>query len=184
MILLHPPTPLRTPTVMTTAELAAWAQIGKNAVPRLVAQFGIREITGSAKNHRFGVHDVLRKVIGVAPETAEDMQRLLVPLQKATWVAQVTGSSISAINAAVCEKRNGLPFPIELTVTGKNQAAARGRRWLPSQIEAHLCGDHIPFVVLQVTPPISSQARPNAPPCNVFEAICADNSEVSRQCQL
>ena len=179
-----PPTALRTPAVMSTAELASWAQIGKNAVPRLVAKFGIKEITGSAKNQRFGVHDVMRKIIGVAPETPEDLQRLLMPLQKAIWVAQITGQSVSAINAAVCEKRNGVPFPIELTATSRDQAAARGRRWIPSQVEAHLHGNSIPFIPQTIAPTASAQKPPPDPRCNVFAAICGSNAEVSRQLQL
>lgn len=38
------PITLRFPAVMTTTELAAWAQVGKNAVPQLAARFGIREL--------------------------------------------------------------------------------------------------------------------------------------------
>jgi len=48
------PSSLKTPGVMSTAELAAWAQVGKNTVPRLVTRFGIRELTGNAKNHHVG----------------------------------------------------------------------------------------------------------------------------------
>jgi len=35
---------------MTTSGLAAWAQIGKNAVPQLKSQFGSRETTGNMGN--------------------------------------------------------------------------------------------------------------------------------------
>jgi len=183
MITLPSPTPLRTSTVMTTAELASWAQVGKNAVPRLVSQFGIREITGNTKNHRFAVHEIMRKIIGVAPKTAEDLQCLLVPLQKATWVARVTGLSVSAINAAACEKRNGFPLPIELSVTMADQAAARGRRWIPSQIEAHLRGEPIPFIMLKA-PQKSAQRRASDLQSDAFAAMCAADAELSRQCQL
>jgi len=54
MIGMPPWLELKTPGVMSTAELAAWAQVGKNTVPRLVTRFGIREVTGNAKNHHVG----------------------------------------------------------------------------------------------------------------------------------
>ncbi len=41
------PSTVRKPGVMTTSGLAAWAQIGKNAVPQLKSQFGSRETTGN-----------------------------------------------------------------------------------------------------------------------------------------
>jgi hypothetical protein len=179
MIGLPAPIELRTPGVMSAGELAVWGKIGKNAVPRLVRRFGIRELTGNAKNHRFSVHEVLKKVVGVSPQTPHDLERLLIPLQKAPWVSQITGLSESTISAGACEKRGALPLPIELTVTGKDQAAARGRRWIPVQIEAHLRGDPIPFLAPQ-TPPKRSQDHAR----NVFAEICGSNAEVSRQLQL
>lgn len=177
------PVTLRFPAVMTTAELAAWAQVGKNAVPQLAARFGIREITGHAKNHRFAIHDVLRKIIGVSPRNADDLDALLQPLQKATWVSGNVGLSVSALNAAICEKRLLLPAPIELTRTGHGQAPARGRRWIPSQIAAYLRGDPIPF--LHDAGQLPAPKKPAEPTLgNVFAAICADNAGTSRQCQL
>ncbi|WP_372921561.1 hypothetical protein [Roseovarius sp.] len=175
---------LKTPGVMSTAELAKWAQVGKNTVPRLVARFGLREITQFSKNHRFPVHDVLRKVLGVTPETPEDLERLLTPLQKVSWVSQTTGMSVSAISASVCEKRGPLPYPVQLSVTGQDQAPARGRRWVPAQVEAHLRGDPIPFLASQTSLPKapSKHAPPSAR--NVFAEICGSNAEVSRQLQL
>lgn len=184
MIGMPSPSPLKTPGVMTTGEFAAWAQVGKNAVPHLMTRFGIREITGNAKNHRFPVHDVFRKVLGVTPQTPEDLERLLMPLQKVSWVSQMTGLSVSAISAGACEKRGALPFPIELTVTGQDQAPARGRRWIPAQIEAHLRGDPIPFLALPTPDRKAPQKRVQEPACNVFAAICGANAEVSRQLQL
>ena len=184
MIALSSPIIFRTPGVMTTSELATWAQIGKNAVPHLVNRFGIRELTGNMKSHRFGVHDVLRKIIRFAPPTPEDLERLLVPLQKASWVAQVTGLSVSAVSAAAYEKRDVLPLPVELTATGPDQAAARGRRWLPAQVEAHLRGDPIPFLASQTPVQKASSKRVPDPARNVFSAICGSNAEVSRQLQL
>lgn len=175
---------LRSPAVMSTTELAAWAQIGRNAVPRLVSRFQIREITGGSKNHRFAVHDVLRKILGVTPETSADLERLLVPLQKVTWVSQMTGLSVSTISAGACENRGALPAPIELTITGRDQAPARGRRWIPAQIEAHLRGDPIPFLALPTPDRKAPQKRVQEPACNVFAAICGANAEVSRQLQL
>lgn len=166
-------------TVMTAAELAAWAAVGKNSVNNLVSRFGIREITGNAKNFRFGVQDVLEKILQVTPGNPEDFESLLIPLQKASWVSQMTGLSVSAISAGACEKRGAIPLPVELTVTGKDQAAARGRRWIPAQIEAHLRGDPIPFLAPQ-TPP----KRVQEPVCNVLAAICGANAEVPRQLQL
>lgn len=175
---------LRTPGVLSTAELAAWAQAGKNAVPQLVGRFGIRELTGNAKHHRFSVYDVLRKVLEVSPQTPEDLERLLIPLQKASWVSQMTGLSVSAISASACEKRGALPLPIELTVTGPNKAPARGRRWIPAQIEAHLRGDPIPFLPSpEPARKAPSECNPN-PPRNVFAVICGSNAQVSRQLQL
>lgn len=181
---LPPSISLKRPGVMSTAELAAWTQVGKNAVARLVGRFGIRELTGNAKNHRFPVHDVLRKVLGVSPQTPEDLDRLLIPLQKVSWVSQMTGLSVSSISAGACEKRGALPSPVELTVTGQDQAPARGRRWIPAQIEAHLRGDPIPFLAPQTTTQEAPPKNVSEPACNVFAAICGANAEVSRQLQL
>lgn len=178
------PLTLRTPTVMTTAELASWTLVGKNAVSDLVARFGIHEVTGNAKNHRFSVNDVLRKILGVTIQTPEDLESLLIPLQKVSWVSQVTGLSTSTISANACEKRGALPSPIELTAAGPDQAPARSRRWIPAQIEAHLRGDPIPFIASQA-PLRKARSKPALPPArNVFAAICASNSEMSRQLQL
>jgi hypothetical protein len=183
-MILPPSTNLRTPGIMTTGELATWAQIGKNAVPMLVGRFGIRELTGNAKNRRYPARSVLRAVLGVSPATQEDMERLLIPLQKATWVAQVTGLSVSTISAAVCDKRGALPSPVELTATGPDQAPARCRRWIPAQIEAHLQGGPIPFLAAQTSPRKTPSKRAPDPADNVFAAICGSNAGVSRQLQL
>jgi hypothetical protein len=51
MIGMPSPSSLKTPGVMSTAELAAWAQIGRNTVPQLIGRFGSRELTGNAKNY-------------------------------------------------------------------------------------------------------------------------------------
>lgn len=184
MIGMPSPFSLKTPGVMSTSELAGWAQVGKNMVPQLVGRFGIRELTGNAKNHRFPVHDVLRKVLGVTPETPEDLERLLTPLQKVSWVSQITGMSVSAISASACEKRGPLPYPVQLSVTGQDQAPARGRRWVPAQIEAHLRGDPIPFLASRTwLPPAPCKHFPPSAR-NVFAEICGSNAEVSRQLQL
>ena len=179
MIDMPAPSSLRTPGVMSTTELAAWAQVGRNTVPQIVGRFGIRELTGNAKHRRYSVHDVLRNVLGVTPQTPEDLGHLLIPLQKVSWVSQMTGLSVSAISASACEKRGAIPLPVELTITGKDQAAARGRRWIPAQIEAHLRGDPIPFLAPQTLP-----KRVQEPVCNVFAAICGANAEDARQLQL
>lgn len=184
MISLPPRVELKTPGVMSATELATWTQVGKNMVPQLSNRFGFREITGNAKNRRFPVHDVFRKVLGVTPQTPEDLERLLIPLQKASWVSQMTGLSVSAISAGACEKRGALPSPIELTVTGQDQAPARGRRWIPAQIEAHLRGDPIPFLASQIAAQKTPRKRAPASARNVFAAICGSNAEVSRQLQL
>ena len=162
----------------------SWAQIGKNAVPSLVARFKIRELTGNAKSRRYPVHCVLRSVLGVSPQTPEDLERLLIPLQKVSWVSQMTGISLSTISASACEKRGTLPFPIELTVTGRNKAPARGRRWIPAQIEAHLRGDPIPFLSDAETARKAPPGGHTNPSRNVFAAICGSNAEVSRQLRL
>lgn len=184
MISLPPQVELKTPGVMSAKELAAWAQVGKNMVPILAHRFGFRELTGHAKYHRFSVHDVLRKILGVSPQTPDDLERLLIPLQKATWVSRMTGLSVSAISAGACEKRGALPSPIELTVTGQDQAPARGRRWIPAQIEAHLRGDPVPFLASQIAAQKTPRKRAPASARNVFAAICGSNAEVSRQLQL
>lgn len=184
MIGMPSPSFLKTPGVMSTAELAAWAQVGKNTAPQLIGRFGIRELTGNAKNHRFSVYDVLRKVLGVSPQTPEDLERLLIPLQKASWVAQMTGLSVSAISAGACENRGALPLPIELTVTGHDRAPARGRRWIPAQIEAHLRGDPLPFLALPQSDRKAPPKHVQEPACNVFAAICGANAEMSRELHL
>lgn len=177
------PIVLRTSAVMSTAELAAWAQIGKNSVPRLTIGFGIRELSGSAKNHRYSVHEVMRKILGVTARNAEDLEALLYPLQKSTWVSEYTGLSVSAINASICEKRLTLPAPVELTQTGHGQAAARGRRWIPAQIDAYLRNDPIPFMPVMASVQ-ATQTAPKTASRNVFAAMCSDNAKVSRQCHL
>lgn len=72
----------------------------------------------------------MRKTIWGTPASQEDLEQLLMPLQKAAWVSRVTGLSASAISAGIRENRSPLPAPVELTVTGPDQAPARGRRWL------------------------------------------------------
>lgn len=146
-----PPINLRTPGVMTATELAAWAKVGKNTVPRLVQHFGLRAVTGHAKNRRYSVLEITRKLLEVTPESPDDLDLLLAPLQKASWVSAVTGLSVSAINAAVCEKRGDLP----------------------AQIEAHLRGDPIPFLPCAAPVKIVTTPRPS----NVFEQIVASNAE-------
>ena len=136
------------------------------------------------KNRRYSAYKVLKSILGITPQTPQDLERLLIPLQKACWVAQITGISVSAINAAACEKRNFLPLPFELTVTGPGQAPARSRRWVPAQIEAHLRGDTIPFLAPQTTTRKAPSKRIQAPARNVFAAICTDNAKASRQCRL
>ena len=184
MITMPPSATLRIPGVMTTAELGSWAQIGKNAVPRLVQRYGLREISGQSHSRRYGVHDIMRQILGVTPDAAEDLNLLLLPLQKASWVARITGISVSAINAAICENRLLLPAPVALTQTAPGQAAPRGRRWIPAQIVAHLRGDPIPFLAPQAPLRGTPETRVQASARNVFAAICSDTAEVSRQCQL
>lgn len=178
------PVTLRFPAVMTTTELAAWAQVGKNAVPQLVKGFGIRELTGHAKNHRLSLQDILRKIIGVTTASPKELEELLMPLQKATWVSGITGLSISAISAGICENRSPLPPPIELTATGPNQAPARSRRWLPVQVEAYLRGDTIPFLAPRLPLPEHPDTRTQEPARNVFAEICSDSASSSRQVHL
>jgi hypothetical protein len=184
MISLPAPVILETPGVMTRAELISWAQVGKNAVPQLVSLFGLHELSGSTKGHRYSLHGVLRGILGVTPETADDLRALLVPLQKVSWVSKMTGLSDSAINARVTEKRGRFPFPIELTITESNQAAARGRRWIAAQVAAHLRGDPIPFLIQPAAHQTMPPTHVPAPARNVFREICANNAEVSRERQL
>lgn len=172
------PIELRFPVVMTTAELAAWCQIGKNNVPHIVSYFGLNELSGAAKNHRFSVHEVMRKIIGVTPLGDAEIKALLYPLQKATWVSERTGLGVSSINAAICENRLLLPAPIEVSRTRPGRISARGRRWIPAQIEAYIRCDPIPFRAEQTPRPAP---KPRSKPTfrNAFEAICSDNAEVS-----
>lgn len=180
-----PPEPLllKTPGIMSSAELAAWAQVGKNTIAQVVALFHVRELTGNAKNHRYSTSDVFRRLLGVTPTTPEEFATLLIPLQKVSWVSQMTGISVSTISAAACGKRGGLPLPVELTVTGPNQAPARSRRWIPAQVEAYLRGEPIPFLANNFTVQNAPVQLLRNPSRNVFAAICATNAEVSRQFQ-
>tara|TARA_R110002072_G_scaffold10478_1_gene48654 strand:+ start:12581 stop:13138 length:558 start_codon:yes stop_codon:yes gene_type:complete len=172
------PIELRFPVVMSTAELAAWCQIGKNTVPHIVSYFGLNELSGAAKNHRFGVHEVMRKIIGVTPLGDAEIKALLYPLQKAPWVSERTGLGVSSINAAISENRLLLPSPIEVTRTHLGRNAARGRRWIPAQIEAYIRCDPIPFQTERAPRPASkSRSKPTCR--NAFEAICSDNAKVS-----
>ncbi|MEQ5829450.1 hypothetical protein J3456_19080 [Sulfitobacter sp. NFXS29] len=172
------PIELRFPVVMTNAEMAAWCQVGKNTVPHIVRYFGLNELSGAAKNHRFGLHEVMGKIINVTPPDDAEIKVLLYPLQKVTWVSERTGLSVSSINAAVCENRLLLPAPIEVTPTQPGRTAARGRRWVPAQIEAYIRNDPIPFQVAPEPRPVpKSRSKPTFR--NAFEAICSDNAEVS-----
>lgn len=172
------PVELRFPVVMTSAELAAWCQVGKNTVPHIITHYGLKELSGAAKNHRFAVHEVMRKIIGVTPHGDAEVKVLLYPLQKAPWVSERTGLGVSSINAAICENRLLLPAPIEVTPTQPGRTAARGRRWIPAQIEAYIRCDPIPFQTERAPRPASkSRSKPTFR--NAFEAICSDNAEVS-----
>jgi len=171
---------LKTPGVMTASELAAWAQIGKNSVQQLVSRFGIREITAGKRGLRFSAPLVLKNVIGIAPQSREELDQMLVPLQKASWVAQLTGLSVSTINAAACANRSGLPAPVELTRTDPDQAAPRSRRWVPAQVIAHLNGEDVPFTTQAHESPRGASDDDR----NVFPAFSAANAEISLQCQL
>ena len=172
------PIELRFPVVMTTAELAAWCQVGKNTIPHIITHFRLKELSGAAKNHRFGVHEVMRKIVGVTPLGDAEIKALLYPLQKAPWVSERTGLGVSSINAAICENRLLLPAPIEVTRTHLGRNAARGRRWIPAQIEAYIRCDPIPFQAKQ-TPRPASKSRSKPTFGNAFEAICSDNAEAS-----
>ena len=172
------PIELRFPVVMTTAELAAWCQVGKNTVPYIVSYFRLNELSGAAKNHRFSVHEVMRKIIGVTPLGDPEIKALLYPLQKASWVSERTGLGVSSINAAICENRLLMPAPIAVTPTQPGRTAARGRRWLPAQIEAYVRCDPIPFQAERAPrPDPKSRSKPTFG--NAFEAIWSDNAEVS-----
>ena len=182
-ILYLDPIKPRAASVMTTAELAEWCGLGKNSIPRLIDFFGIRELSRSAKNHKFSTYEVMRKVLGVTPDNADDMAMLLYPLQKSAWVSEQTGLSVSGINAAICEKRLQMPSPVELTRTNPTQAAARSRRWIPAQIDAYLKNDPIPFVTA-LTPCLDPKPQQETTSRNAFAAIFSDNAKVSRQSQL
>ena len=171
---------LKTRGVMTASELAAWAQIGKNSVQQLVSRFGIREIPAGTRGLRFSAPLVLQNIIGIAPRSPEEFDQMLVPLQKASWVAQLTGFSVSTINAAACANRSGFPAPIELTRAVPNQAAPRSRRWIAAQVIAHLNGENVPFTTQAHASPRGASDDPR----NVFPAFSAANAEISPQCQL
>lgn len=168
---------LRHPGVMSSAELASWAQIGKNAIPRLTAWFGIAEITGKTKHQRFSAVDVLRRILGATPGTPEDFDELMKPLQAAAWVAAVTGVSVSMLSEGARTGSLRLPTPIELYETQPGQAAPRCRRWVAAAIEAHLARAAIPYATRQM---LGSEVI-EPPARNVFEAICTDNSKLSPQ---
>lgn len=155
--------------------------VRKNSVSKIVSRFGLRELTRNAKNHSFSAHENYRKIIGVTPGTPEELEYLLLPLQKVSWVSKVTGLSVSAISASVCEKRGALPFPVELTTTRLDQPPARGRRWIPAQIEAHLRGEPVPFLASHPQPIKTCPKHVPGDTGNVFAAICGSNAEASRQ---
>ena len=170
---------LKSPIVMTSSELAAWAQVGKNAIPALVALFDLRSMAEGSQNHRYSVHDVMRKIIGITPANNEELNLLLRPLQKSTWVARMTGFSVSAINAAACEKRPSSLPSFQLSAEKRGQASPRSRRWIPEQIEAHLRGDPLPFRQVSLSErSVKKSVKPASR--NVFAAICTGNAEVSR----
>ncbi len=173
------PISLRNPIVMTSSELAAWTQISKNSVPLLVKLFDIRSIAEGSQNHRYSVHDVMRKIIGVSFESSEELKQLLRPLQKATWVARMTGCSVSAVNAAACEKRSISLPSFQMSAAKRGKAPPRSRRWIPEQIEAHLRGDPLPFRHASTSgKPAKTLITPAS--SNVFSSICTGNAEVSR----
>lgn len=170
------PLSLQTPGVMSVSELMDWAQVGKNSVSRLITDFKIPELTGKSTFQRFGVVQVFRQILGLVPETPNEFTLLLKPLQPAFWVAAVTGTSTSTLSEGARVGGLRLPPPTQLYKTSALQAAPRGRRWLPCQIEAHIAGEKIPF-----SP--SRKRRGSAPKLeasNVFAAICTGNGGVSR----
>lgn len=170
------PIDLRSPDVMSIAELTAWTQIGKNSIPRLLKHFAIREVTGKTSHLRFSTHDIMRRIVGVRPETPGELYQLLMPLQPALWVAAITGTSRSTLSAHARNPHLDFPSPINLLTTTSGQAAPRGRRWIPAQIEAHIRGEIIPFLAQKSTSPEPA----HTPSRNVFAAICASNAEGSR----
>ena len=169
------PIALRSPTVMCATELASWAQIGRNSVPRLVADHGIRELTGQQRHQRFGVAEIIRRVLSITPTDFADFARLLVPLQTTEWVADITGMSRSTLSARA--RLGKLPFrPVDLFQDSPLRAAPRGRRWIAAQVVAHLAGTSIPFVEYHGAP-----SGPSSMPAgNGFAALWPSNTGDAR----
>ena len=172
------PVTLRSPAVMSQGELARWAQIGRNAVPRLVEQYGIREITRQQRHQRYSVTDVLARILNINPSDADEEQQLLIPLQTTDWVAQMTGRSRSTLSERA--RLGGLPYrAIDLFATSAAQGASRCRRWIAAQVVADLTGVPLPFLEQD-----QCDREPNIQPSgNGFAALWHGTAGEARQCQ-
>lgn len=169
------PIALRSPAVMSAGELALWAQIGRNSIPRLVADHGIRELTGQQRHQRYAVTDVLCNLLKVTLKGPTDFSNLLVPLQTTEWVINLTGMSRSTLSERA--RLGHLPFrAIDLFRRTSHQAAPRGRRWIASQVMAHLTGTSIPYMERHTAHSRASRM----PVGNGFAALWPWNSEETR----
>ena len=166
---------LESPTVMTGADIARWAQIGKNAVPGFVSAFGIRETTGHMQFRKYLVTDVLMRVLQVHPSTEAERLLLFVPLLTVAQVAALSGMSESAISARARAGDTNFPAPVQISTTA--DAAPRGRRWVHAQVHAHLAGDPDPLVAMRKA--AKKFQTPDA--SNVFAQLVPRNARGSPQ---
>ena len=169
------PLELQTNGVMTTSELKAWAGIGDETLKKLEAGLGLRPMPSRGGAFRYPLVPVFRQVLGLDPGSPEDVRLLLKPLKTVSWVSRVTGHGVSTLgrHARGVAPIKGFPMPVQLSGGAADDGDPRGRRWLPAQIEAALCGEPDPFGHLRTEAPALA-ARPARPSArNVFEDIVA-----------
>lgn len=170
------PLKLRNPYVFTKSELGLWLAIGKNSVNRAVRLFDLECLPGTQSRARFSTRLVLIKILGVSIVSIDDFEQLLRPLQKASWVSKMTGHSASGLSEIARREDPCFPRSIQVSDFIKSGGTPRQRRWVPSEVEAFVFGGLYPTI--ETVSSTSSHQKSSF--CNVFEAVCSDNAQVSR----
>lgn len=136
----------RSPVVMTVAELAAWANVSRNSVRRIVCHFGLREITGHSRHQKYSTIEIMRRVLDVEVQNEAELALLLRPLQGVAWVSRQTGISTSTLAARALDTEAQKPLrAISLFACESGGAAGRARRWVPAEVAAFVRGETVSF---------------------------------------
>lgn len=130
---------------MARDEFCAWAQVGKNGSRRALEANSVRPITGRYRLLRYPVVAVFEAILSISPQSEEEIQYLLKPLQTAAQVSQLTGMSLSYISEQVRCGESLLPAPVSLLPEAFASASPRRRRWIAYEIEALAYGSPSPI---------------------------------------